>query len=154
MGSTELTELVDMVRSNLSGLKPWGVRRGHGSALTMEFGPPEPKDPKHGQWHLWISYCDWCLTTDDGKTLDTREGLDVEAASELLEVIMGATLEGFQVLDNQAVLVFSNGWRLVTKPYEDGDDWPAEDTEQVLLFAPGNRVGSLLSNGDVVWETR
>jgi hypothetical protein len=72
----------------------WCVRRGHGSFLTMEFGMPhlsvrEPtaagvdstervrRNLKRrrvfvvGDWHLWIKYGEWKLSTAGG-VLDSR----------------------------------------------------------------------------------
>ena len=71
------------------GQSVWQVRRGHGSFLTMEFGMPhlavrEPITPspdisgrvrrnllrRHvavtGDWHFWVQYGDWKITTTDG----------------------------------------------------------------------------------------
>lgn len=71
------------------GQTVWQVRRGHGSFLTMEFGAPhlsvrEPIVPnpdtcgrvrrnlqrRHvditGDWHFWVQYGEWRLSTDDG----------------------------------------------------------------------------------------
>jgi len=60
------------------GLPAWGVRQGHGSFLTLEFGLPklevnERRSPHgklqrsayvQGQWHLWIYCCRWRAVQD------------------------------------------------------------------------------------------
>lgn len=73
----------------LVGQLVWQVQRGVGSFLTLEFGMPhlavrEPIAPRHststrvrrnlkrrgvyvtGDWHLWVQYGDWTLSTSDG----------------------------------------------------------------------------------------
>jgi hypothetical protein len=78
----------------LIGQLVWGVRRGVETSLTMEFGSPhlsirEPivANPQHtarvrrnlarrrvyvvGDWHFWIQYGEWKLSTADG-VLESR----------------------------------------------------------------------------------
>lgn len=73
----------------LIGQIVWSVRRGVGTSITMEFGEPhlsirEPISPRlghserilqalkrrrvfvTGDWHFWIEYGYWRLTTDSG----------------------------------------------------------------------------------------
>jgi|GraSoi2013_115cm_1033766.scaffolds.fasta_scaffold22514_2 hypothetical protein len=73
----------------LVGQLVWQVRRGVGSFLTLEFGTPHlsikepiaasPDSPPRvrrnlkrrgvyvtGDWHLWVQYGDWTLSTSDG----------------------------------------------------------------------------------------
>jgi hypothetical protein len=59
-------------------LPAWGVRQGHGSFLTFEFGKPKPEVAErqssgrglrksaylHGEWHLWIYCCHWRVSQD------------------------------------------------------------------------------------------
>lgn len=49
----------------LIGQKPWRVELGIGSFVTLEFGNViyDDKVPgrPHGEWHLWVMYCAWCL---------------------------------------------------------------------------------------------
>jgi hypothetical protein len=63
------------------GLPAWGVKQGHGSFLTFEFGPPklevtERHSPEkglrrsayvQGQWHLWIYCCHWRALQDESQ---------------------------------------------------------------------------------------
>jgi hypothetical protein len=82
-------EGVENLFGPLAGLLVWGVRRGHGSFLIMELGMPhlsirEPIAPRHarspqvrrdlqrrkihiaGDWHLWVRYGQWELSTAHG----------------------------------------------------------------------------------------
>jgi hypothetical protein len=70
------------------GSPAWGVKHGHGSFLTLEFGQPElvireptsvPEGASEkmrarcaqrlvtvtGEWHLWIYCCNWQVTLND-----------------------------------------------------------------------------------------
>jgi hypothetical protein len=83
-----MKQLTDLLEP-LIGKFVWSVRRGMGTFLTMEFGTPhlsirEPivGNPSHtervlrnlrrrrvhvvGDWHFWIQYADWKLSTADG----------------------------------------------------------------------------------------
>ena len=116
------------------GLPAWGVRQGHGSFLTFEFGEPklevhERHSPEkglrrsahvHGRWHLWIYCCHW-RALQDGTQL---------AWSEDAEQIIGratATLNGQKLVDvsvapehGRSTFSFDLGGLLETWPY--GDD--------------------------------
>ena len=95
----------------LIGMPCWGVSRGYGSFLTLEFGAPklivrEPREPTrkvsprvqrefarrlvsvHGRWHLWIYCCEWYLR-DSGKLVGdwtTPRRIDRAARVERSEV--------------------------------------------------------------------
>jgi hypothetical protein len=112
------------------GLPAWGVKQGHGSFLTFEFGKStlkveERHNPEkgtrrsayvHGQWHLWIYCCHW-RATQDGTQL---------AWSEDSDPIIGratATLNGQKLLDisvtpddGRSIFTFDLGGSLETWP--------------------------------------
>ncbi len=54
----------------LLGKSAWQVSLGVGSFITFEFGAviANEKIPQrpHGEWHLWITHCAWCL--QEGET--------------------------------------------------------------------------------------
>jgi|SRR5215469_14387608 len=67
----------------LIGLAPWGVKLGHGSFLTLEFGKKitqefRGKSHTHGEWHLWLRSCAWRIH---------REGRVLIASGDDREVI-------------------------------------------------------------------
>lgn len=128
------------------GLPAWGVKQGHGSFLTFEFGEPELAVEErhtaerglrrsahvHGQWHLWIYCCHWRVV---------QEGLQL-AWSEDADRIIGhatAVLNGQKLLavnvapeEGRSTFSFDLGGSLETWPY--GDD-PAD--EQWTILATG-----------------
>lgn len=57
MHSISVTQII----SALGGKAPWGVRLGHGSFLTMEFGRVKEEDHParfpRGEWHQWLYMC-------------------------------------------------------------------------------------------------
>ena len=74
VNSTEkVASPLDTFVSPILGFAAWGVKQGHGSFLTFEFGEPKlevverQSDGKglsrsayvYGQWHLWIYCCHW-----------------------------------------------------------------------------------------------
>ena len=72
--------------SPMIGETAWNVAKGHGSFLTLEFGPPSLVAIKHpsrdsrsahvrGAWGLWIYCCHWKIT-HAGAQLDTRNNRD------------------------------------------------------------------------------
>jgi hypothetical protein len=44
------------------GQTPWGLKLGHGSFVTIEFGKQQSAESSltpHGEWHLWLYMCSW-----------------------------------------------------------------------------------------------
>lgn len=141
------------------GLPAWGVKQGHGSFLTFEFGPPklevtERKSPRkglrrfayvHGRWHLWIYCCHWralqdgaqlAWSEDDGQviarataTLNAQKSIDLRVAPD----------------DGRSIFTFDLGGAIETWPY--GDDPTDEqwiiltDTESFAYRADGHHAG-------------
>lgn len=119
---------------SMLGLPAWGVKQGHGSFLTFEFGEPKLEDEErhsadkglrrsayvHGQWHLWIYCCHW-RAIQDGAQL---------ASSDDADTLIGratATLNGQKLIDvrvapdeGRSNFTFDLGGSLETWPY--GDD--------------------------------
>lgn len=121
-----MTELDRFVQPML-GLPAWGVKQGHGSFLTFEFGEPKLEVSerlrdertirdayKHGQWHLWIYCCHW-RAFQDGTELAWSEDADREIARAT------ATLNGQKLLsisvapqEGRSTFVFDLGGSLET----------------------------------------
>jgi len=139
----------------LAGRPCWGVRRGHGSFLTLEFGRPrlvvfEPRrapngaSPKvrrslarrhvfvRGQWHLWIYCCQWSLKVDGRVVGDWTTKPRVDRAARALD---GQRLLGIKIAPRGAgtTFIFDLGGELETKPYD-------RRSEQWRLFEPNHRV--------------
>jgi hypothetical protein len=48
------------------GQETWGARLGFGSFLTFEFGRDVGGGTrKVGEWHFWIQYCAWRISSQD-----------------------------------------------------------------------------------------
>lgn len=129
----------------LIGQKPWQVRLGWGSFITMEFGKRsrdswmahgEQHSAVHGQWHLWIYQCDWKLTKNRRLVVSSDDPRDrIRLALGTLE---GRTLESVHLFgdDFHTDFLFRGGLRLRTTGYEDG----REDEERWLLYTPDHKV--------------
>lgn len=125
------------------GLLAWGVRQGHGSFLSFDFGAPKLDVHEHGsaetglkrgafvhgQWHLWIYCCHW-RATRDGAQLAWSED------SDRLIGRAAATLNGQKLLAviadpaaGRSTFTFDLGGALETWPY--GDD-PEEEQWSIL----------------------
>ncbi|MEO7018612.1 MAG: hypothetical protein ABI234_00490, partial [Ktedonobacteraceae bacterium] len=82
------------------GQKTWGVKRGMGTFVTMEFGPPQPpKYPNgtsHGEWHLWVYGGAWRLEKGEHVIVasdDARTKMEAE-----IQCIEGCVLQSFEVM--------------------------------------------------------
>jgi len=109
----------------------WGVRQGHGSFLTFEFGEPNLEVTErrsaekgsrrlavvHGEWHLWIYCCHW-------KALEHGEKLAWSADSDTVIGRATAMLNGQKLLsvtvtpsEGRSTFTFDLGGSLETWPY-------------------------------------
>jgi hypothetical protein len=138
------------------GMPCWGVKQGHGSFLTFEFGEShlvvcEPviasrsvssraqealarrRAFARGQWHLWIYCCSWQVLSR-GRSLARSESSDtkIQRAADLLN---GQKLVRFSVLPRklQCIFEFDLGGILKTQPYD-------KKSEQWLLYEPSKKV--------------
>ena len=161
----------DEVFRPIIGKWVWQVRRGFGSFLTMEFGEPhlEVRQPRTlsgddvsdrvkrnfqkrrvsivGQWHLWVQYCDWSITTTDAK-VSNRE-TDTMKIDSCLEELDGQALVA--VVEDAAcatcTLRFDLGAVLELSPSLDSDDNDLWTVHYLHKSVFGYR-----SNGTVVAE--
>jgi hypothetical protein len=125
------------------GLPAWGVKHGHGSFLTFEFGQPILKGEErrqshdgrlrrsalvHGEWHLWIYCCHW-RASEGGRQLAWSED-DDEAIGRAAAALNGQKLTAVNVspTDGRSTFTFDLGGSLETWPY--GDD---PKTEQWII---------------------
>ena len=146
---------IDRSFAALRGKVCWGVTRGVGSALTLEFGvprlvvrEPRPAEPGlsfrvrrlwarrrvhvRGRWHLWIYCCYW-------RVLDGQRLVGDSSGERRMDRAM-RELDGQRLVDVTVAprgartrFVFDLGAELETRPYDRvGEQW--------LLFEPGGRV--------------
>lgn len=140
----------------------WNVKVGHGSFLTLEFGRPhlEIREPivaakrstkrvrdrlarrqvvVHGQWHLWLMYCDWVVLKKGKRLGDSRTKKSARRAADFLN---GQRLIEFSISPGtvETVFKFDLGATLRTSPYDArGEQW--------LLFDPLRKVLILRADG-------
>lgn len=140
--------------SPLLGMPCWGVKRGQGSFLTLEFGAPsvsvrEPITSEsgsakvrralarrhvvvHGAWHLWIYCCEWRVESGGRTVGDSSAWRRIDAAARVLD---GQKLIGITLAPRGArtKFVFDLGAVLETRPYD-------RTSEQWSLYTPTGRV--------------
>jgi hypothetical protein len=148
--------------SKLRGKFCWGVRPGHGSFLSLEFGKPhldfrEPlplaKSPSakvtevlsrrrvvvRGEWHWWLYQCDWEVRSAGRVVGGSSRKAAVGRAADFLD---GQRLVRFSVGPRRAQcrFEFDLGAVLTTRPYD-------AKSEQWMLFEPSGRVLVLRGDG-------
>jgi hypothetical protein len=141
--------------ARLLGLPCWGVSRGFGSFLTLEFGAPhlvvrEPIRPTaeasarvkrllarrsvraRGRWHFWVYCCEWRVVARGRVVGDWTTPRRIDRAARELN---GQKLQNVTVGPRGARthFVFDLGAELETKPYD-------RSSEQWLLYEPDGRV--------------
>ena len=133
----------------------WGVKRGYGSFLTMEFGRPhlQIREPQvgptnlsrrvraslarrlaivHGDWHLWIYCCDW-VVRDGAKVVgDSSSPRRIDRAGAFLngQELLSVGLQGRGA---RTIFRFDLGGELETSPFD-------RKSEQWLLYEPSGMV--------------
>jgi len=151
-----VAQTLERAFSRIYGKPCWGVKQGHGSFLTFEFGESHvvvyepvvtsrivsPRVRKglarrlafaRGQWHLWIYCCSWEVLSR-GRSLAHSESSDskIQRAADFLN---GQKLVRFSILPRklQCIFEFDLGGILKTWPYD-------KKSEQWLLYEPSKNV--------------
>lgn len=148
---------VAAILEQLVGKPCWGVRHGHGSFVTLEFGAPhltvregKPSATHEtlrrrqitvgGDWHLWIYCCNWTYE-ELGQVIAHSESPDAEIdravvridSQELLQVHVSSA-------SGATSFLFEGGGLLRTTPYDSGEElWQ--------LFTPSGEVLSIKAGG-------
>ena len=147
---------VDAFVRPILGVPAWGVKQGHGSFLTFEFGEPklelgEPRQSQerglgrsahvHGEWHLWIYCCQW-RALQDGLEL-ARSEIAHEAIERAAATFNGQKLIRVAVApaEGRSTFTFDLGGVLETWPY--GDD----PTDQQWLILTGAEAFAYRADG-------
>ncbi len=147
IGQKGLTRIQELINP-LIGQKAWNVSLGVGSFLTFEFGEKVKKTDEryaHGEWHLWIQFCEWILKEDKAVLAENES-----PRSEIRKMI--PRLEGLRILSfkvnsfAETSIDFENEFSLQLKvsPFEEkGEDlW--------WLFMPDENVLKLNSKDVIV----
>jgi hypothetical protein len=136
--------ITDLIRA-LIGKSPWGLRRGVGTFLTMEFGAPENDSSGkvvHGEWHLWLYNCNWRIEARDTVLVSSEyESTTIDLALPRLELDSIRQAEVSNPSLNLS-LHFSSGVRLLTISSSAG-----HDQEQWMLFMPDGNCLTTFGDG-------
>ncbi|NVD27313.1 hypothetical protein HUO14_05285 [Parasphingorhabdus flavimaris] len=141
---------VDVFVAPMLNLPAWGVKKGHGSFLTFEFGEPKLEvvesklaDGKfrrnahvHGDWHLWIYCCNWRIFQLDEQIAWSES--DDKLIGKATAILNGQKLTSVTVEPQQgsSAFIFDLGGKLETWSY--GDD-PTD--EQWMFYGPAKVLG-------------
>ncbi|MGA7219899.1 MAG: hypothetical protein WBX38_16385 [Candidatus Sulfotelmatobacter sp.] len=136
----QLKREVDKLFRPLIGQKAWGASVGHGSFVTIEFGPRRlDHHHYHGEWHLWLYLCDWELRSKN------RLLAHSESKRKLMQLAVD-NLNGLELRDIRfdshrmaTEFAFDNNLLLQCKPYADA----APDEELWMLFMADGQVAKL-----------
>lgn len=128
------------------GTRPWRVKPGVGSFLTLEFGPRiKAFGHVHGRWHLWIYLANWKLFHGDRLLVDSdADRKPMTVATRRLEGEALSAVE-FDPRTQETIFAF-NGFRLVVSPADylsDGDD----RDHYWIFFMPGDESLTAGSSG-------
>src|SRR5688572_28222094 len=139
--------------TRLGGERCWGVKRGYGSFLTLEFGSAhlvirEPRAPDgdvsrsirelfarrlvraRGRWHLWIYCCDWRVSSDGAVVGGSTSARRIDRAArelngqKLLDVIIAPR-------GSRARFLFDLGAELETRPFDRSRERSEEHTSEL-----------------------
>lgn len=146
----------------LYGKPCWGVRPGHGSFLTLEFGNPRLRVRERivasssasanvkaalarrivtarGDWHLWIYCCDWTVLFKGKRIGDSSATRKIRRAADFLN---GQKLVRFSMSPRYLTCAFEFdlGATLNTRPFD-------KKLEQWLLYEPSQKVLVLRADG-------
>jgi hypothetical protein len=135
-------EVLNKSVTAIVGNKAWGIKIGHGSFLTIEFGNPiigKSDRVIHGEWHLWVYLCSWRIEKDGRFLVGSEDSKD--KMIECVKQMEGCRLESFQIFPQalDAILTFDKGLILRLFPVlsEDEDN---EDSHHWMLYMPANKV--------------
>lgn len=134
----------------LRGKAPWGIRLGHGSFITMEFGRLKEKTPPdripHGELHLWLYMCNWRMELRDRVVVGSDDSR--EAIQEALDSNTFDEVQEVQVLSPSLDLVvqFRSGLKILTlSSSRSGKD-------QWWLFTPEGKCLMVHGGGEYIFE--
>jgi hypothetical protein len=121
------------------GMRPWSVKVGVGSFLTLEFGPRiKAHGHIHGKWHLWIYQSNWKLFHLDRELVDSAN--DRKLISVSIRRLKETALTNVDCDPSSGKTVFSfEKFRLVVSA-ADYLDRPDERDHYWMFFMPDNEV--------------
>jgi hypothetical protein len=168
--------LVQKAFAPLAALPCWGVKRGHGTFLTFEFGDPvleirEPITPKEatskevlrllrrrlaypkGQWHLWVYCCAWSVREGTREVGDWSSNARIDRAAAFLNG-QKLTTVNFNSRGARTTFIFDLGGSLETRPYDRrGEQWLLyEPSGKVLVWRADRQYSHNLGTRPSIWR--
>jgi len=127
------------------GQNAWGVARGEGSFVTIEFGQPvqpvKENEKVHGQWHLWLYGCAWRLEQGEGVIVASED--DTAKIEAEIQRLQGRVLQSFELTTAalDAVISFESDivLRLFAVSTEDMDSWMLFTPDKVITIGPSGQ---------------
>jgi hypothetical protein len=143
-----LQQKITEIQSKLQGVigqKAWGVARGQGSFVTMEFGQPVPptkaNEKSHGEWHLWLYDCAWRL--EQGESIIVGSEDELAKIETAIQAIEGHALLAFELITPalDAVITFEDNLllRLFAVSTEEMDSWMLFTPDKVITVGPAGQ---------------
>jgi hypothetical protein len=159
-------KLLQQILKKVYGKPSWGVHKSDYSIITFDFGKPklhvrevrQPTKTKnypsrivrvHGDWNLWIYFCDWEIRQSNGKICNSNSL--AEKINRGCAILDGQILTSVVVSPKNFItdFYFDLGGHLQTKP----DKKESESESMWDLFCPNGRVFSLKSDGNYSYHS-
>lgn len=136
-----IQNFLNNLTKNLLGKKAWGVKRGIGSFITLEFGNAltidESAQYMHGEWHLWLYLCSWRMDTETTTLAACEDKLEkIDAALKELE---GKAIKSITICNFALDTIFEFEGNIYLKTFSIYSEEP-EENEHWMLFIPDNKV--------------
>ena len=127
------------------GQKAWGVARGEGSFVTIEFGQPvqpvKANGKVHGQWHLWLYGCAWRL--EQGESVVVASEDDIAKIEAEIQRLQEHTIQSFELMMPalDATISFEGDivLRLFAVSTDDMDSWMLFTPDKVITVGPSGQ---------------
>ena len=128
------------------GQKAWGVARGEGSFVTIEFGQPvqpvKANGKVHGQWHLWLYGCAWRL--EQGESVVVASEDDIAKIEAEIQRLQEHTIQSFELMMPalDATISFEGDivLRLFAVSTDDMDSWMLFTPDKVITVGPSGQL--------------
>jgi hypothetical protein len=143
---------IEQVVLKLIDQTPWGIRLGHGSFLTMEFGKPEDSRSgrfAHGEWHLWLYMCSWRIETQKQVLAGSQDHRD--AIETALREVQFGSIRSINVAmpSHDLAIEFDSKAKLLVFSTSS-----TREQEQWMLFAPDGNCLTVFGNGTFEYTPR
>lgn len=115
--------MIDSIKqfSGLVGLKSWGVQRGHGSFLTLNFGDKSSRSSEYGMYHLWLYGAKWAIA--EKELILCEDASDQSLIDKVAMSLNDKIITFVSVYPKRGVIEFDSMYKLMFKYGMDMDQW-------------------------------